>query len=292
MRVVIIFAVVVLVLWFVFNLFTFSVDETQSAVVKQFGEIRQNVTEPGLHFKTPFVQTVVYLEDRLLHMDIQPAEIITVDKQRLTVDSFTMWRISDPQRFVERLNGIRSNAEQRLDDIVYSIVRDVLGTKNFEEVLEREFLADVKQRAQNAVEDFGIEIIDIKIKRADLPDANQTAVFNRMISEREQIAQGIRAEGEEEALDIRSSADADVQIILAEGRKRAEELRGEGDAQALEIYANAYNQDAGFFLFWRTLESYKLTLASNTTLVLSADSEYLKLLDTMTAQSLLESINR
>ena len=292
MRILIIFAIVVAVAFVGFNLFTFSLDETQSAVVKQFGEIIKTETEAGLHFKTPFVQTVVYLEDRLLHMDIQPAEIITVDKQRLTVDSFTMWRISDPQRFVERLFGSRTNAENRLDDIVYGVVRDVLGTKNFEEVLERDFLTEVRQRSQAAVDDLGIEIVDIKIKRADLPDANQTAVYNRMISERKQIAEGIRAEGQEQSLNIRSRADADVEIIRAEGRKRSEELRGEGDAQALEIYANAYNQDTGFFLFWRTLESYKKTLASNTTLVLSSNSEYLKLLDSMTAQSLLESINR
>lgn len=290
MKIVFIIAGVLALLWIGFNLVTFTVDETQNAVVLQFGEIRQSIEEPGLYFKTPFVQNVIFIEDRLLSVDIQPAPIITNDLQRLTVDSYTLWRIRDSRRFVERLQGVRSNAERRLDDIVYSLLRDVLGQKNFEQVLQRDFLAEVTQLAQDQVRDFGIDIIDVRIKRADLPEENEQAVFARMISERQQRAELFRAQGEQEALAVRSKADQDVEIILAEGNREGEKLRGEGDAQALEIYANAYNQDEDFFLFWRTLESYKKTLATNSTLLLSSDSEYLKLLDTMRASELLRAI--
>ena len=271
-----------------YRLFLFSVDETEKAVVLQFGEIIKVCDQPGLYTKTPFLQNVVYLEDRLMSMDIKPAPVITVDKQRLTVDSYTLWRIKNPRRFVETMRGLRNNAEQRIDDIVYSLLRDVLGQKNFEDILKREFLTEVKTRAQKQVEDFGMDIIDVRIKRADLPEANEQAVYQRMMSERKQIAQRFRAEGDQEAKRIQSEADRKVQIILAQARKTAEELKGEGDARALEIYADAYNKDTKFFLFWRTLESYKLALAQNTTLVLSTDADYLRLLDVMGAKDWLE----
>ena len=281
MRMLIYFFVAVVLLLILFRLFTFSVDETQKAVVLQFGQIVRVVQEPGLHFKMPFLQNVVYLEDRLLSVDIKPAPIITVDKQRLTVDSYTLWRIRDPRRFVETMRGLRGNAEQRLDDIVYSLLRDVLGQKSFEDILKREFLSEVKVRTQKQVEDFGIEIVDVRIKRADLPEANEQAVYQRMMSERKQIAQRYRAEGEQEAQRIRAEADREVQIILAQARKRSEELKGEGDARALEIYANAYNQNPKFFRFWRTLESYKKSFNSKDIIVLSTDSDYLRLFESM-----------
>ena len=284
MRTLIIFVVVVIVALIGFRLFLFTVDETQKAVVLQFGEIIRVVEEPGLHLKTPVVQSVLYLEDRLLRVDIQPAPIITIDKQRLTVDSYTMWRVRDAKQFVETMRGQRNNAERRLDDIVYSLLRDVLGKKSFEDVLGREFLTEVKSLAQAQVNDFGMEIVDVRIKRADLPEANEQAVYQRMMSERTQIAQLFRAEGEQEAQRLRAEADRQVQIILATASKTGEELRGEGDANALEIYADAYNRDQDFFLFWRTLESYKQSLAQNTALVLSTDSDYLRLIDTMNAK--------
>ncbi|MBI1730649.1 protease modulator HflC [Candidatus Acetothermia bacterium] len=270
--------------WIGFSLFSFTVDETQKAVVLEFGKIKRIVTDPGLYFKTPFVQNVVYVEDRLLSMDIKPAEIITVDKQRLTIDSYTLWRIADLQKFVQTVPGGRTQAETNLDNIVYGLLRDVLGKKNFTDVLQRDFLTEVKQSAQTQVADFGIQIVDVRIKRADLPDANAQAVYQRMISERKQIAQRFRAEGEQESQRIRSDADRQVTIIKADASKTSEELKGEGDAQALETYANAYNQDEKFFLFWRTLESYKKTLETNTTLVLSSQADYLRLLETMQPQ--------
>jgi len=264
-----------------YRAFLFSVDETEKAVVLEFGKIVRVIETPGLYAKKPLLQNVLFLDDRLLSMDIKPAPVITVDKQRLTVDSYTLWRIKDPRQFTETMRGLRNNAEQRLDDIIYSLLRDVLGQKNFEDILKREFLSEVRERAQKQVADFGIAIIDVRIKRADLPEANEQAVYQRMMSERKQIAERYRAEGDQEAQRIRAEADRKVQITLATARKQAEELKGDGDAQALEIYAKAYNRDPKFFQFWRTLESYKLSLATNTTLILSTDSDYLKLLQTM-----------
>jgi membrane protease subunit HflC len=290
MRTLVAFVLIVVLAWIGFGLFTFTVDETKKAVVLQFGEIVRVVEEPGLYFKTPFVQNVVYLEDRLLTYDIQPAPVITVDKKRLEMDSYTIWRIRDAQRFMEALQGNRANAEQRLDDIIYSLLRDVVGKLDFQQVLQREFLNEVLQRAQRQVDEFGIEVVDVRIKRADLPTAIKQDVFQRMISERKQRAQQIRAEGEREAQRIRAEADKRIQILLAEAQKRAEELKGEGDGEALRIYAEAYNRDPNFFLFWRTLESYKKSLAQNSTLVLSTDSDYLKLLDIMESKRLIEAL--
>lgn len=273
--------IIVAVAIFGYNAFLFSVDETEKAVVLQFGKIVRVIEAPGLYAKKPVIQNVVYLDDRLLSVDIKPAPVITVDKQRLTVDSYTLWRIQDARRFTETMRGVRSNAEQRLDDIIYSLLRDVLGQKTFEDILKREFLSEVRINAQKQVADFGISIIDVRIKRADLPETNEQAVYQRMMSERKQIAERYRAEGDQEAQRIRAETDRKIQITIAGARKQAEELKGEGDAQALEIYAKAYNRDAKFFEFWRTLESYKLSLATNTTLILSTESDYLKMLDTM-----------
>ena len=291
MRTLIAFVLIVVLAWIGFGLFTFTVDETKKAVVLRFGEIVRVVEEPGLYFKSPFVENVVYLEDRLLTYDIQPAPVITVDKKRLEMDSYTIWRIRDAQRFMESLGGNRANAEQRLDDIIYGLLRDVVGKLDFQQVLQREFLKEVLQRAQQQVDEFGIEVVDVRIKRADLPAAIKQDVFQRMISERKQRAEQIRAEGEREAQRIRAEADKQVQIILAEAQKRAEELKGEGDAEALRIYAEAYNRDPNFFLFWRTLESYKKSLAQNSVLVLSTESDYLKLLDIIESKRLIEALN-
>ena len=281
MRTFIVFIAGIVVALIGYRLFLFTVDETEKAVVLQFGEIIRVVDKPGLHLKTPFLQNVLYLEDRLLSKDIQPAPIITVDKQRLTIDSYTLWRIKDPRLFRETMRGRRSIAEQRLDDIVHSLLRDVLGQKTFDDVLKREFLSEVKSRAQSQVANFGMEVVDVRVKRTDLPEAIEQSVYQRMMSERTQIAQGFRAEGEQEAQRIRAETDRKVQIVLATAGKTGEELRGEGDATALVIYADAYNRDQDFFLFWRTLESYKMSLAQNTALVLSTDSDYLGLLDNM-----------
>lgn len=279
MKTIVALAIAVVVLFVIYNVVAYTVDETQQAVVVQLGEIVQVRREPGLYFKTPFLQNVIYLEDRILSYDIQPREVITSDKKRVTIDNYALWRISDPRQFVETMGGSLLRAQGRLDDVVYSNLRDVLAKQTLEDIIKREQMTEVTRLTQEQVRQFGMEIIDVRIKRADLPAATAEAVYNRMISERQQIAARYRAEGDQEAQRIRSQAEREKEIILAEARKRAQELMGEGDAQALEIYANAYNRDVSFYRFWRTLESYKATLKEGDTVVLSTDSEYLRFLE-------------
>ncbi len=279
MKTIVALAIAVVVLFVIYNAVTYTVDETQQAVVVQLGEIVEVRREPGLYFKTPFLQNVIYLEDRILSYDIQPREVITSDKKRVTIDNYALWRISDPRQFVETMGGSLLRAQGRLDDVVYSNLRDVLAKQTLEDIIKREQMTEVARLTQEQVRQFGMEIIDVRIKRADLPAATAEAVYNRMISERQQIAARYRAEGDQEAQRIRSQAEREKEIILAEARKRAQELMGEGDAQALEIYADAYNRNITFYRFWRTLESYKATLQEGDTVVLSTDSEYLRFLE-------------
>lgn len=282
MKPIIIFAAVVILSVLVYNLFTFSVDETQKAAVLRFGEIVRVAEEPGLYFKIPFIQNVIYLEDRVLNYDISPREIFTSDQKRLVIDNYAIWRVGDPQRFIEATSGRLFNAQSRIDDIVYSDLRNILAEHTLDEIVSEkrlEYLQEVASLGRSKLAEFGIVLIDVRIKRADLPAEIEQAVFARMRSERERIAAQLRAEGEEQARQITSNADKDSEIILADARRDAEKLKGEGDAQALETYANAYNQDPEFYRFWRTLESYKAALADDTSIVLSTDSDYLEFLE-------------
>jgi len=286
MKKVIAFVIVVVVLIIAYNLFTFTVDETKKAAVLRFGEIVRIVEEPGLHFKIPFVQSVVYLEDRVLNYDIQPRDVLTSDQKRLVIDNYAIWRVGDPKAFIEATGGRLSNAQSRIDDIVYSDLRNILAKNTLDEIVSEkrlDFLRQVTELSRAKLEEFGIVLIDVRIKRADLPTEIEQAVFERMRSERERIAAQLRAEGEEQSREIRSTADRDAEIILADARKDAEKVRGEGDARALEIFAEAYNQDPEFYRFWRTLESYRTALAGGTRIVLSTDSDYLEFLEGMDA---------
>lgn len=288
MRSLAIFVGIVLIAVIAFNLFTFTVDETRKAVVIQFGEIVRIVESPGLYSKIPFIQSVTYLEDRILNYDIQPQEVLTYDQKRLVIDNYAIWRIDDPQRFVETTGGRLVGGQSKIDEIVYSDLRNILAKHTLDEIVSAErieYLREVTELSRAKLLDgFGIFLIDVRIKRADLPSEIEQAVFSRMRSERERIAAQLRAEGEEQARQITSNADKEVVIILAEAQKDAEKVRGEGDAQALEIYAGAYNQDPDFYRFWRTLESYKIALATNTRIVLSSDSDYLRYLESMLGQ--------
>lgn len=284
MKSLITFVIVVVVVLIAYNLFTFTVDETRKAAVLRFGEIVRIVEEPGLYFKIPIVQRVTYLEDRVLNYDIQPRDVLTSDQKRLVIDNYAIWRIGDPQAFIESTGGRLSSAQSRIDDIVYSDLRNILAKNTLDEIVSEkrlEFLQQVTELSRVKLLEFGIVLIDVRIKRADLPVAIEQAVFSRMRSERERIAAQLRAEGEEQSRQIRSAADKDAAIILADARKDAEQVRGEGDATALEIYAKAYNQDPEFYRFWRTLESYKLALADDTRIILTTDSDYLEFLEGM-----------
>ncbi len=278
------FVIVVVAALIVFNLFTFTVDETRKAAVLRFGEIVRIVEEPGLYFKVPIVQRVTFLEDRVLNYDIQPRNVLTSDQKRLVIDNYAIWRVGDPQAFIESTGGRLSNAQSRIDDIVYSDLRNILAKNTLDEIVSKErlvYLQQVTELSRAKLAEFGIVLIDVRIKRADLPTEIEQAVFSRMRSERERIAAQLRAEGDEQSRQIRSTADKDVEILLADARKDAEKVRGEGDAEALEVYANAYNQDPDFYRFWRTLESYRTALVDGTRIVLTTDSDYLKFLEGM-----------
>ncbi|MFT4571902.1 MAG: membrane protease subunit HflC [Hyphomicrobiaceae bacterium] len=256
----------------------FSVGEWQSAVVLQFGKPIRTVSEPGLNWRIPGVQNVIYFEKRLLEYDAAPKEVITKDKQQLSVDNFARWRITNPLGFYRSVRT-ESQAQSRLDDIIYSALREVVAQKTLSDVVsgDRASLVDyIRIESNKKAEAFGIEIVDVRIKRTELPAKNELSVFNRMRSERERQAKGFRAEGDEEARKIRSMAERTRSVLLAEATREAELLRGEGDSNAISTYAKAYEEDPEFYAFQRTLDAYERTLGSGTTLVMTPRSEFLK----------------
>jgi len=259
----------------------FTVDQTQSAVVLQLGKPVKIHDTPGLKIKIPFVQDVTFFDNRLLDYDADPKEIVTKDKKTLVVDNFAKWRIVDPLKFYQAMRSERQ-AQSRLDDIIFAEVRVSLGTHTLEEIvneLRSELMASITKRCNEAaIRDYGIEIRDVRIKRADLPSENERAVYARMNAEREREAKRYRSEGEEEAQKIRAGAEKQRTIILAEAYRKSEELRGNGDAEAAAIYAAAYGRDEEFYRFTRSLEAYRRSIKAGTTLVLTPDSEFLKYL--------------
>jgi len=276
------FLVVILVIVLAYNFFTFTVDETKTAVVKQFGEVVKISKEPGLHFKMPFVQNVIYLEDRILSYDIEPRKLITSDKKHLLVNNYALWKIDDPLKFVQSMSGQRTLAQTRIDDIVYSNLRNKLASETFDNIVSEKriaYLNSITEESRKQLKDYGIHLIDVKIKRADLPEANEEAVYERMSSERKQRAKQIRAQGQRESEIIKAEADKEAEIIGAQAEKKAQELRGQGDAKALQVYSDVYSQDTEFYKFWRSLQSYKNSLKEKTTIILSEDMEYLKYLN-------------
>ncbi len=257
---------------------TFQVGEWQQAVVLQFGRPVRTVTEPGLHFKKPFVQNVVYFERRLLEYDAAPKELITQDKQQLVVDNYSRWQIVDPLKFYQTVLT-EAGAQSRLDDIIYSNLREAIGRITLREVVSGDRVAlmqQVTEESNKRAAGYGVEVVDVRIKRADLPAKNEQNVFERMRTERERQAKKFRAEGEEEARKIRSQAERDRQVILAEAQRKAEIARGKADAEATRIYARAYSADPEFYEFLRSLETYRKGLASETTLVLDPSSPLLR----------------
>lgn len=258
----------------------FIVDITQTAIVVQLGKPQRNITEPGLKVKMPFIEEVTYFDKRLLDYDSSAQEVITQDKKTLLIDNFAKWRITDPLKVYQAFQTQRG-ALRRLDDIIYSELRVEVGRHDLSDIVSKtrsDVMAVVTQRANEKAAVYGIEIQDVRIKRADLPEQNEKAVFARMQAERERQAKQYRAEGAEEAQKIRSEAEKDREIILADAYKTSEELRGEGDAKAFKIYASAYRQDQRFFEFTRSMEAYKKSFAGSSTIVMSPDSEFFKYL--------------
>ena len=258
----------------------FVVDVIQTAIVVQLGKPVRNITEPGLYGKIPFVQEVTYFEKRLLDYDSNAQDVITSDKKTLLLDNFAKWRITDPLKVYQAFQSQRG-ALQRLNDIIYSELRVELGRHELLEIVSStraDIMKVVTQRANDKASVYGIEIQDVRIKRADLPEQNEKAVFARMQAERERQAKQYRAEGAEEAQKIRSEAEKDREIILAQAYKESEELRGGGDANAFRIYADAYRQEPRFFEFTRSMEAYKTAFKSGATLVMGPDSEFFRYL--------------
>ncbi len=258
----------------------FVVDITQTAIVVELGKPKRNITSPGLYFKVPFIQDVTYFDKRLLDYDSSPQEVITQDKKTLFIDNFAKWRIVDPLKVFQAFQTQRG-ALRRLDDIIYSELRVELGRHDLPDIVSRtrsEIMASVAHRANEKASAYGLEITDVRIKRADLPEQNEKAVFARMQAERERQAKQYRAEGAEEAQKIRSDAEKDREILVAGAYKEAEQIRGDGDAKAFKTYASAYRRDPRFFEFTRSMEAYKKTFSRNSTMVLTPDSEFLKYL--------------
>lgn len=263
----------------------YTVDESEFAVVTQFGRPVELVRDPGLHCKWPW-QSRIRLNSQLQSFNPLPSELLTRDRKNLIVDSFVIWRLDDPQKFLQAVVD-RAGAESRLQDIVKSELSIALGNHDLSQLVATnprqvrvgQIMDSVKQRcAQAARDQYGIKIEDISLRRINLPEENKESVFARMRSERDRIARGYRAEGAEQATRIRAAADRQKTQILARAYEQAESIKGQGDAQAMSIYANAYNRAPEFYKMTRTLDAYKKFMNDKTTVILSSDSDLMRLL--------------
>jgi len=257
------------------------VDETEQIVILQFGKPVNTIKEPGLNFKLPApIQVLNSFEKRLLEYDVPPEEILSRDKKSLIVDNYVRWRIVDPLLFLQTVRAIPT-AKTRLDDIVYSELRQELGNHDMHEIITeaREFIMEKVTLASNEeTNKYGIEVIDVRIRRVDLPRENEASIYARMEAERKRQANKFRSEGEEEAQKIRAATDRDKTVLLAEAYKTSQQIRGEGEAEALDIYAVSFSKDPEFYEFIRTLETYEKVIDKKTTLVLPGDSKLFKAL--------------
>jgi len=271
--------VVVLALGVVASGAFYTVPQTQQALVLQFGEIVTIVKEPGLKFKTPFVQNVVFLDNRILAFDAPAEEVIASDQKRLVVDSFIRFRISEPKVFFKAVQT-ENIARSRLGTILNSSVRRVLGGVPLSTVLtgERaELMIQIRDFVNQQAQGLGVEVVDVRIKRADLPEATNQAIYARMNTERQREAREFRAQGAEISQRIKSRADREKTVLIAEAQKNAQITRGQGDGHAVKIFADAYGKDVEFFTFYRSMQAYLKTLGSGeTTMVLSPDSEFFR----------------
>ncbi len=255
------------------------VDETEQVVVLAFGKPVKTITKPGLNFKLPApLQVVVTFDKRLLEYDVPPEEVLSMDKKTLIMDNYVRWRIVDPLLFLKTVQAVPT-AKTRLDDIVYSELRQELGTHDMVEIITetRDLIMDKVTAASNEEsEKYGIEVVDVRIRRVDLPSENEASIYARMEAERNRKANMFRSEGEEEAQKIRATTERDKTVILADAYKISQEIRGKGEARALDIYASSFSKDPKFYEFVRTLETYEKVIDKKTTLVLPGDSKLFK----------------
>jgi membrane protease subunit HflC len=258
----------------------FTVHQTQLALVLQVGEPREVVSTPGLHVKLPWpFQNVLYLDKRVLVLDLPAEEVIAQDRKRLVVDAYARWRITDPLRFYQSLTD-EDVANVRLQPILGSNVRRILGSQTFAAVLSGErakLMVDIRNGMNAEAKGFGIQVVDVRIRHADLPQQNSDAIYRRMTQERVREANEYRAQGEQISQEIRSKADRDATVIVAEATRQAEITRGQGDAEKNRTFAQAFGQDPDFFAFYRSMNAYQSSLKSdNTTVILSPDSDFLR----------------
>ena len=270
---------VIIAIGFVVYLSFFTVKEINQAIVLQFGDPKRVIAEPGLQIKIPFIQNVVFLDRRILSLDPQPEEVIASDQKRLIVDAYARFKIVDPLKFYISVGDERV-ARSRLATIINSRLRSVLGTQSLATLLSEDRtkqMAIIQEGVNIEAENFGIKIIDVRIKRADLPQANSEAIYKRMQTEREREAKEFRAKGAEMAVTITSTADKEVTVILATARKQSEIMKGEGDGQRNKIFASAFGRDPEFFSFYRAMQAYeKALIGGDTSLILSPDSDFFK----------------
>lgn len=283
--------IVTIVAVFIGAQFLFIVNETQQVIVLQFGDPIRTIQAPGLSVKLPFLQNLVYFDKRILSSDAAAQEYLTAGKKRLVVDHVTRWQIIDPLIFFKAVRT-EAGARARLDDIVFSEIRRELATADFASVVgkEREHIMQrVATSASTKAAEFGIKVVDVRIKRADLPEEVEQSVFSRMRAERQRESSLYRAEGEEQANIIRSKADRDSTVILAEGYQESQILRGEGEAEAIRIYAEALGQDMEFYAFSRRLDAYAQILKTGDSLVIPANADFFTYLEQSNAP-LLETV--
>ena len=270
---------VLVVAGFAVYLSLFVVKEINQAIVLQFGDPKKVIVEPGLQVKIPFIQNVVFLDRRILNLDAPPEEVIASDQKRLIVDAYARFKIVDPLKFYISVGDERV-ARSRLSTIINSRIRSVLGKQSLATLLSEDRtkqMAIIQEGVNTEAENFGIEIIDVRIKRADLPQANSEAIYKRMQTEREREAKEFRAKGAEMAVTITSTADKEVTVLLANAKKESEIMKGEGDGQRNRIFANAFGKDPAFFAFYRAMQAYeKALIGGDTSLILSPDSDFFK----------------
>ncbi|MBT3656045.1 MAG: protease modulator HflC [Alphaproteobacteria bacterium] len=268
-----------LILFGIFSSF-FTVNQTQQALVLQFGEPKRIIQDPGLAFKLPFIQDAIFYESRVLSLIPQDAEeVILADQKRIQIDAYARYRIEDPLLFFQTVRN-ELGARARLESIIDSSVRRVLGSETLASILtgERENInGSIRDEVNASVDSLGIEIIDVRLRRADYPESTSQNIFNRMKSEREREAKEFRATGDEEAQKIRADAEKTRTVIVAEAKREAQEVRGQGDSNAIRIYADSFGQDPEFFSFYRSMEAYRKSIGeSGTSMVLSPNSSFFR----------------
>lgn len=256
----------------------YQVSEIEYAILLRFGKpVGDSVRSAGLKFKTPFIDDVLKFDKRILEFDSEPKELITKDKKTIIVDNYSKWKISDPLLYLQSVRT-EGEAQKRLDDIVYSELRQVLGQHELIEIIaykREEIMEMTNNNSRDKLKEFGIELIDVRIKRVELPEENETNIYRRMETQRQEEAKRYRAEGQEEALEIVSKADKEKSILLSQAYRESQVIKGEAEREAAKIYAEAYNKNIDFYKFIRTLESYEKILGkkSNDKLIIGTDSE-------------------